>query len=90
MDKWKERHTCVLVRGQMVGTLHLCIGTWADGRNGTPVYWYVDRWKERCTCVVFWLDLAVMGMRLLSACAVKGTFGVPCSLQRNLLSVVCC
>ena len=29
-----------------------------------------------------------MGMRLLSACAVKGTVGVPCSLQRNLLSVV--
>ena len=63
VDKWKERHTCVLICGQMEGTVHLCC---------------------------FWLDLAVMGMRLLSACAVKGTFGVPCSLQRNLLSVVCC
>ena len=52
MDRWKERYTCVLVHGQMEGTVHLCIGTWADGRNGTPVYWYVDRWKERCTCVL--------------------------------------
>ena len=75
MDRWKERYTCVLVRGQMEGTVHLCIGMWTDGRNGAPV---------------FWLDLATMGMRLLSACAVKGTSGVPCSLQRNLLSVVCC
>ena len=33
----------------------------------------------------FWLDFATMGMRLLSACAVKGTSGVPCSLQRNEL-----
>ena len=90
MDRWLERYTCVLVRGQMVGTLHLCVGTWADDWNVTPVYWYVDRWKERCTCcfLAFWLDLATMGMRLLSACAVKGTVGVPCSLQRNLLSVV--
>ena len=90
--------------GQMEGAAHLCIGTWADGWNVTPVYWYVDRWKERYTCLLvcgqmegtvhllffffFWLDLATMGMRLLSACAVKGTVGVPCSLQRNLLSVV--
>ena len=43
--------------GQMVGTLHLCIGTWgrwlerytcvigtwADDWNVTPVYWYVGR-----------------------------------------------
>ena len=41
MDKWKERHTCVLARGQMVGTLHLCIGTWADGWNVTPVLFLV-------------------------------------------------
>ena len=38
VDRWKERYTCVLVRGQMEGTVHLCIGTWADGRNGTPVF----------------------------------------------------
>ena len=38
--------------GQMVGTLHLCIGTWADGWNVTPVYWYAGRWKERYTCVL--------------------------------------
>ena len=38
--------------GQMEGTVHLCIGMWTDGRNGTPVYWYVDRWKERCICVL--------------------------------------
>ena len=35
---------------------HVCwnvvFGMWTDGRNGTPVYWYVDRWKERCTCVL--------------------------------------
>ena len=58
----------------------LCSRGWAaqtDGRNGAPV-------------LFFWLDLATMGMRLLSACAVKGTSEVPCSLQRNLLSVVCC
>ena len=53
VGRWLERYTCVLVRGQMVGTLHLCIGTRADGRSGTPVYWYVDRWKERCTCCFF-------------------------------------
>ena len=41
MDRWKERHTCVLIRGQMEGTLHLCIGTWADGRNGAPVCFLV-------------------------------------------------
>ena len=29
---------------------------WADGRNGTPVYWYMDRWKERCTCVFGWIS----------------------------------
>ena len=52
VDKWKERHTCVLVRGQMVGTLHLCIGTRADGWNVTLVYWYAGRWKERNTCVL--------------------------------------
>ena len=75
MDRWKERHTCVLVRGQMEGTVHLCIGMWTDGRNGAPVFF---GW------------ISTMGMRLLSACAVKGTSGVPCSLQRNLLSVVCC
>ena len=75
MVRWKERYTCVLVCAQMEGTVHLCIGMWTDGRNGAPV---------------FWLDLATMEMRLLSACAVKGTIGVPCSLQRNLLSVVCC
>ena len=104
-----------MLRGQMEGTVHLCIGTWADGRNGTPVYWYVGRWKEQYTCVLvrgqmegtvhlcigmwtvgrngalvfFLLDFATIGMRLLSACAVKGTSGVPCSLQRNLLSVCC-
>ena len=77
VGRWLERYTCVLVRGQMIGTLHLFIGMWTDGRNGAPVvFWF------------FWLDLATMGMRLLSACAVKGTVGVPCSLQRNLLSVV--
>ena len=62
VGRWKERYTCVLVYGQMEGTVHLC----------------------------FWLDFATIGMRLLSACSVKGTSGVPCSLQRNLLSVVCC
>ena len=77
VGRWLERYTCVSVRGQMIGTLHLFIGMWTDGRNGAPVVF-----------LVFWLDLATMGMRLLSACAVKGTVGVPCSLQRNLLSVV--
>ena len=76
VGRWLERYTCVLVRGQMEGAVHLCIGMWTDGRNGAPVVF-----------LVFWLDLATMGMRLLSACAVKGTVGVPCSLQRNLLSV---
>ena len=102
VDRWKERYTCALVCGQMEGTVHLCIGMWSDGRNGTPVYWYVDRWKERYTCSlvcgqmegtvhlcigmwtdgrygapVFWLDFVTIGMRLLSACAVKGTSRVP-------------
>ena len=36
----------------MEGAAHLCIGTRADGRNVTPVYWYVGRWKERYTCVL--------------------------------------
>ena len=61
---------------------HVCWNVmWTDGRNGTPVYWYVGRWKERYTCILvcgqmegtvhlcFWLDFATMGMRLLSACA---------------------
>ena len=38
MDRWKERYTCVSVRGQMEGTVHLCIGMWTDGRNGAPVF----------------------------------------------------
>ena len=74
VGKWKEWYTCVLVRGQMEGTVHLCIGMWTDGRNGASVYW---------------LDFVTIGMRLVSACAVKGTSRVPCSLQRSLLSVVC-
>ena len=36
MGRWKERYTCVLVRGQMEGMVHLCIGMWTDGRNGAP------------------------------------------------------
>ena len=77
VGRWLERYTCVLVRGQMEGAVHLCIGMWTD--EGTVHLLFFG----------LWLDLATMGMRLLSACAVKGTVAVPCSLQRNLLSVVC-
>ena len=38
VGRWKERYTCVLVHGQMEGTVHLCIGMWTDGRNGAPVF----------------------------------------------------
>ena len=37
VGRWKERYTCVLVRGQVEGTVNLCIGMWTDGGNGTPV-----------------------------------------------------